>query len=101
MLVEIDTSKTTDINWNAKGINRIVQNIMNLLNTFTYEVAYERTIGLTGKFIDKPLDQAIAEVTTEIFDLISEREPRAEVKEVQYLGIGEDGMNFKVVVDIE
>ncbi|RCX20873.1 hypothetical protein DFR58_10175 [Anaerobacterium chartisolvens] len=89
------------INWTAKGNERITQNIINLLNTRKYEVAYDRTLGLSGAFIDMPLDRAIAETTAEIYDLISSREPRAELIEVLHTGIDEDGnMQFKVVVEI-
>lgn len=101
MEVIIDTSQKANINWNAKGTERIIQNIVNLLNTFRYEVAYDRTIGLTGKFIDKPLDHAVAEATSEMYELITIYEPRATLKEVQYIGLDDKGnMQFKVVVDI-
>ncbi len=99
MEVIVDTSK--GISWVSKGNDRIVQNIINLLNTRKYEVAYDRTLGLSGDFIDKPSDEAIAIITAEVSDLISTREPRAELIEVLYAGTDENGnMQFKVVVDI-
>lgn len=101
MILEINTSDKTQIEWDAKGNDRTIQNVANLLSTFKYEVAYDRTLGLSGKFVDKPLDQAIAEATTEIIDLINEREPNANVTEVEYTGNDENGnMQFKVVIDI-
>jgi predicted component of type VI protein secretion system len=99
MEVIIDTSQ--GISWASKGNDRIIQNIINLLNTRKYEVAYDRTLGLSGDFIDKPSDEAIAIITTEISDLISTREPRAELIEVLNAGADADGnMKFRVVVDI-
>jgi len=100
MQVVIDTSSKSRIRWGVKGVDRVVQNITNLLNTFKYEVAYDRTLGLSGRFVDKPLDQAVAEATTEIYELISEREPRVSIEEVQYTGMDDKGnMQFKVVID--
>lgn len=101
MKVTINTNEVSNISWGAKGTKRVAQNIVNLLNTFLYEIAYDRTLGLSGKFIDMPIDQAIAIATTEIIELITEREPRATVEEVQFIQIDENGnMVFKVVVDI-
>lgn len=102
MEVVIDISEKKPLNWSARGVERITQNITSLTNTFQYEVAYDRTLGLSGRFVDKPLDQAVAMVTTEILELISQRELRATVKEIEFVGLGESGnMQFKVVVNIE
>ena len=30
--------------WNAKGHNRVLQNVANLIRTFQYEVAYDRLL---------------------------------------------------------
>ena len=101
MQVIIDTSADNVLDWSAKGENRIVQNILNLLKTYKYEVAYDRTLGLTGKFIYKPLDQSIAIAIEEIYEQISLREPRAKVIDVQHVGFDREGnMQFKVVVEI-
>lgn len=101
MDITINISNSQGVDWAAKGTDRIVQNIVNLLNTFRYEVAYDRTLGLSGKFIDKPTDKSIAETIAEIYDLIQTREPRAKLKEVQYIGLDEQGnMQFKVVIDV-
>ncbi|WP_051585901.1 hypothetical protein [Caldanaerobius polysaccharolyticus] len=101
MLVTIDTSNISNINWSTSGTDRVIQNVINIIKTFKYEVAYDRTMGLTGKFIDKPLDEAIALATAEIIEVITEREPRAAVKEVNFTGLNDDGnMSFEVVVDV-
>ncbi|OPX45073.1 hypothetical protein CLHUN_13050 [Ruminiclostridium hungatei] len=64
-------------------------------------MAYDRTLGLSGDFIDKPLDQAIAIAAAELSDLITQREPRASLIEVQSASTDEDGnIQFKVVVEI-
>lgn len=101
MEVIIDTSKNTKINWNARGKDRIIQNTINLLNTLRYEVAYDRTLGLSGTFIDRPLDIAAVDATAEIYEIITDLEPRATVKEVKCLGIFNEEIQFKVVMDID
>lgn len=102
MQVIINTSTDNVLDWGATGENRIIQNIFSLLKTYKYEIAYDRTLGLTGKFIDKPLDQAVAIAIAEIYELISLREPRTKIINVQHIGIDNDGnMQFKVVIDIE
>ncbi|MGF7431101.1 hypothetical protein PQV03_10090 [Thermoanaerobacterium thermosaccharolyticum] len=101
MLVTIDTSNISNINWSASGTDRVIQNVINIIKTFKYEVAYDRTMGLTGKFIDKPLDEAIAFATAELIEAITEREPRTTVKEANFTRLDEDGnMSFEVVVDV-
>lgn len=100
MVVNIDTS-TMSLAWGTKGNDRIVQNIVNLLQTGKYEVAYDRTLGLSGDFINKPSEEAIVLATAEITDLILQREPRATLLEVLHAGTDQDGnIQLKVVVDI-
>jgi phage baseplate assembly protein W len=100
MQITIDTLQR-NINWGARGVDRIAQNITNLLSTFKYEVAYDRTLGMSGNFIDKPKDVAIALATAEIYELIALREPRAKVVDVLFVGLYEnENMQFKVVVEV-
>lgn len=100
MLVTINT-KNIPLDWTAKGINRIAQNVFNLISTIKYEVAYDRTLGLDGSFIDAPLPVAIAQLTAQIYDIVAEREPRATVKSVDFKSIDDTGnLQFEVVVDI-
>lgn len=101
MLIEIATNDAT-IDWSAKGVNRVAQNVYNLITTIRYEVAYDRTLGLTAAFVDKPLPIAISEATAEIYEIVSEREPRATVQDVEFIGTDNEGnMQFKVVIDVE
>lgn len=100
MLVSINT-QNFKLAWNAKGINRIAQNVFNLISTFKYEVAYDRTLGIDGSFIDKPLTIAIAMATAQIYDIVAEREPRASVTDVNFISVDDTGnLQFEVVVDI-
>jgi phage baseplate assembly protein W len=101
MLIEINTSESTEINWGATGSNEIAQNVLTLISTFKYEVAYDRTLGLRGDFVDMPLTEAIASVVAQIYAVVDEREPRATVEDVEFIGISDEGnMIFKVVIDV-
>lgn len=100
MLVEINTSEAVAIDWGATGTNEIVQNVLTLINTLNYEVAYDRTLGIDGKYQDMPLESAIAFVIAEIYGVIEQREPRATVEEVSFIGIDDGNLSFKVVINV-
>jgi len=97
----IDTGQPHNINWSASDEQRIIQNVQNLINTWKYEVAYNRVMGMDPTLLDQPLDIAVAMYTSEVFRLVSDYEPRAKVTEVGFSGIDDDGnMQFKVVLEI-
>jgi hypothetical protein len=99
--VTIDTTQPQEINWGANGVARVAQNVLNLISTRRYEVAYDRLMGLDPDLIHKPVDQLIALATSEIIDLISTREPRATIKTVEVLGVDSNGdIQAKVVIEI-
>lgn len=101
MLYEIDTSIPAPLNWNATGDERILQNIRNLISTWRYEVAYDRTKGLDPGMLDKPAESAQALYIAEIYRLIETYEPNAALKDVKLLSINPDGqIEVKVVVEI-
>lgn len=99
----MDTSYTVysnqGINWNAKGHERILQNIANLLSTFVYEVAYDRVKGRDPANLDKPLDKMIPAVIAEAYDLIQEYEPRVNIETIEATVIDGEVVT-KVVVKI-
>lgn len=100
MLYEIDSSNP-DLNWRAAGEERILQNVLNLIRTFRYEVGYDRTRGISPQVIDKPLQEAVASYTSEIYRVVELYEPRATVKSVEFITSDSDGnLQFKVVVEI-
>lgn len=59
-IITIDTSQDLALNWNAKGTERKVQNVLNILRTYKGEVAYNRSLGISSEIIDKPIDEARA-----------------------------------------
>lgn len=101
MIIEIDTSKPAAIDWGATGAEEVAQNVLTLIKTLKYEVAYDRTLGLDVDFIDKPLPEAVSLITAQIYAVIDEREPRAEVLDVQFVGVNDEGnLSFKVAIDV-
>lgn len=101
MVYEIDTSLPAELNWNAAGDERVIQNIRNLISTWRYEVAYDRTKGLNPKILDMPADSAQALYISEIYRLVETYEPSARIEDVKLLAIIPDGqIEVKVVVEI-
>lgn len=101
MLITINTSAPSPIDWGATGASEIAQNVMTLISTFKYEVAYDRILGLSSDYVDLPLQDAIPLVTAQIYAVVDEREPRATVEEVTYLGTSTDGnLIFQVVIEV-
>ncbi|MBO0555664.1 hypothetical protein EXQ41_06315 [Clostridium botulinum] len=88
------------LNWNAKGEERILQNVANLLNTYKNGVSYNRKMGRNLENIDKPLDIFIARVIEETYDLIEEYEPRVSIKDIEYIGLEEEVPVLKVVLEL-
>ena len=101
MRYTIETLKENSLDWNAKGELRVLQNIKNLITTWRYEVAYDRTKGMNPSILYLPKDDAIALYTAEIYRLIETYQPDVEVVSVDFLKVDEEGnMDFKVVVEL-
>jgi uncharacterized protein len=101
MKIEINTAEYSPIDWAATGAKEIAQNVYYLISTMKYEVAYDRTLGIRPDFIDSPLPEAISLATAQIYSAIEEREPRARVLDIAFVGLSDQGnMNFRVVIDI-
>jgi phage baseplate assembly protein W len=93
------TVKSTDvINWNAKGNERILQNVNNIINTVKNEVPYERLMGRDPKNVDATKKNRNM-LIEETYDLIQMYEPRAIVKSVEIEDI--QNLVIKVVVSID
>ena len=99
MIVELDTSQGID--WNAKGIARRLQNINNALNTYRYEVAYDRTFGRDPANHDKPMDKYIQAVVAETFEMVPEIDSKAKVLDVISQQLDDGELNLKVVIELE
>ena len=100
MLLTIDTSSAGGLDWTARGTDRIVQNIKNILSTFKYEVAYNRGLGISPDILDKDVETMKSIITTDLFDNIKKNEPRARLISVDVVDVSSDG-HIEAVVKIE
>ncbi|KFX57595.1 hypothetical protein HYH39_02345 [Clostridium botulinum] len=87
------------INWNAKGNEKILQNVNNILNLIKNEVPYARNMGRDLDNIDLTIARSRYKLIEETYDLIQKYEPRVTVKKVTV----SDEVNpfIKVVVTID
>ncbi|MEI6856797.1 hypothetical protein [Psychrilyobacter sp.] len=86
---------SNNINLNAIGTERILQNGRNILAVMIGEVVLGREIGINGDIIDSPSHKNIS-----IFDIkeqFKKYEPRLKVHDITYKGDGEDGLLNPVV----
>ncbi|WP_069997746.1 hypothetical protein [Cellulosilyticum sp. I15G10I2] len=101
MLYEIDTSQEFKLDWTAKDTQRTLQNVRNLISTWRYEVAYDRTKGLDPNILDMPFDDAVALYVAEVYRLIETYEPNATVQSVTPIGLDSFGnISLKVVIEV-
>lgn len=96
----IDTGINKPLNWSAKGNDRVAQNVLNLLNTFTYEVAYDRLLGLSSDLIDKPLTKIEGLLTAQIYVQVERFEPRATITDVELSSNSTGDIIIKAVIEI-
>jgi len=100
--IEINTNELGSPNWSARGRERIVQNVKNLISLTRYEVAFDRTLGLTADIVDRPALQAESLLAAEIAALLKRSEPRAKLASVTCTERTADGiLNFKVVISVD
>jgi len=101
MIQTIDTSRDVNIDWIAKGIDRKVQNFINLISTWRYDIAYNRIMGLNPSIVDKPPSIAAALYTADVYRLAAEYAPEITVKSVTVKGITIDGdIDAEVVIEV-
>jgi len=97
----IVTSQDMQLDWSAKGAQRIVQNVANLIRTFWYEVAYNRLLGINPDILERSPEETFALYTAEVYRVVSTFEPRATVKSVEPISIDQEGnIRAKVVIEI-
>ena len=60
-------------------VEAVLQNVRVIISTMQGEVPLDRTFGLTGKFLDKPINIAQAILVTEVLEALEAREPRAQL----------------------
>ena len=72
-----------DINLKAVGLERVLQNVSNILRTIKGEIPLGREIGLEN-FIDQPINQVRGKLIKDVIEKIEKYEPRVKVKKVEF-----------------
>jgi len=65
-------------------LEEILQNVAVIISTPKFSVPLERGLGLSQRFIDKPIPAAQSILISEVMEGISAFEPRAEVENVTF-----------------
>ena len=80
---------------------RIAKNVTNLLNIRKNEVCFDRGLGVNINLLDKTQSTINSKLLTDIVDMISEREPRADLNFDSLIDLNENGeYTYKAVIGI-
>lgn len=80
-------------------IEEVLQNVAVILSTPKFSVPLDRGLGLSQRFLDKPIQAAQPILISEVMDAIEEYEPRAEIENV-YFVLGERPGTMIPVVEV-
>lgn len=78
----IVSNEDNKINWEAKGSERILQNVSNIINTTKGDVPFMRDFGLSSEYIDSNIKESKNAMIADVFDAVQDYENRAIIKEV-------------------
>lgn len=77
----------------------VLQNVAVILSTPKFSVPLDRGLGLSQRFLDKPIQAAQPILISEVMDAIEEYEPRAEIENVSFV-LGEKPGTMIPVVEV-
>lgn len=81
----------SQINWSAKGTDRVLQNVMNLLKTKMYEVPFLRYMGIDPDLVDKRQQEVEIDLRINVKEMIETYEPRATFIDLTIEGVDGNG----------
>lgn len=97
----VDTTKENEINLDPATVyEEVIQNLYFLYSSTEYDIPLDREFGLSGVYIDKPIETAKALATINIYDKTEEYEPRAEIVNIDFEADYERGI-LKPIVEVE
>ena len=101
-MIDLNGVDLENINFEAQGNEDILQNLKVLLTTPIGSVPFDRDFGIDFGIIDNPVPIARGKLIVEYTDKIKRYEPRARIKEVNFIPSVENGTLIpKVVIEIE
>lgn len=65
-------------------VEEVLQNVSIIISTPKFSVPLDRGLGLSQRFLDKPIQVAQSILISEVMDAIEEYEPRAEIENVTF-----------------
>jgi len=97
----VDTKKENEINLDPATVyEEVIQNLYFLYSSTEYDIPLDRELGLSGAYIDKPIETAKALATINIYDKTEQYEPRAEIVNIDFEADYERGI-LKPIVEVE
>lgn len=106
MAITTEISVMKKINWNATGVEEVIQNVAFILSTYVMSCPLDREFGWEPN-LDGPIERAMAVNNARITEAINIFEPRAQVESIRYDQTVDDAMNgllrpiVKVVIDLD
>ena len=86
MIIEI-TATLEKVNFAPSTIQEeVIQNIKTLLSTMKFTVPLDRNLGIIANALDEPMPVAMAKISSDVIDAISQYEPRAKVTQISFDG---------------
>ena len=76
-------STEDSVNLKATGVDRVLQNVANIMRTIKGEIPLLREFGV-GQSLDKPINQIQGLYTKEILEQVGKYEPRAKIKKLEF-----------------
>ena len=100
-IVTVSTDQTEALNWSAKGTERKVQNVLNIIRTYKGEVAYNRSLGISSDIIDKPIDEARAIMAEDLTTNIEQNVTGVRLVSLSVEEAGETGdISIKATIEV-
>lgn len=81
MMYKVSSDEKSNINYGAKGVEEILQNVRMLLGTIQGEVFLDRKLGISEEVVDSPTSK-IDRLNQEVFEKIEMYEPRAKLTSI-------------------
>ena len=83
-IYEITNEKTDQFIIGAKGLESVLQNIKTIITTIKGSVFLNRDFGIDLRLLNKPMNEAIVDLITDIYSQVNNYEPRADVLAVNF-----------------
>jgi phage baseplate assembly protein W len=89
--------RPSPIDFGAKGVEEVLQNVRTYLCTTRFSVVLDRAMGIDASLVDRPINKAMAALSADIFIGLPRHEPRAKITSISFSGDGLDGALTPVV----